>query len=186
MARKIAHGAIAGLVSLALTTGLPIALAVSSDAAPVASGWEILASSNSKTRWIKSDDGFANVRSGPGASFAILNKLSNCTKVTVLETKNGWSRISAGGWVSNSLLGTGDGCGKPSPSPTQDQICRVTVGSFQKAEDARTLSSQIESGAFVRQINGRWVVQVGAFAIRSNAERRAAQFTNATVTCTAK
>ena len=47
-----------------------------------------------------------NVRKGPGTNYSILDCLKNDTKVTVYETKSGWSRIGTGKWVSSKYLST--------------------------------------------------------------------------------
>ena len=45
-----------------------------------------------------------NVRSGAGTNYKAINDLSAGTKVNVLETKSGWSRIASGQWVSSYYL----------------------------------------------------------------------------------
>ena len=45
-----------------------------------------------------------NVREAPGTNNPILKQLQKGTACTVLEEKDGWGRISAGGWVSLDYL----------------------------------------------------------------------------------
>jgi len=44
------------------------------------------------------------VRSGPGTSYKTLKTLAAGTKVTVVASKNSWSKISSGGWIRSDLL----------------------------------------------------------------------------------
>lgn len=60
-----------------------------------------------------------NVRKGPGTNYSILDCLKNDTKVTVYETKSGWSRIGTGKWVSSKYLST--------KKPTTSSSSSVTV-----------------------------------------------------------
>lgn len=60
-----------------------------------------------------------NVRKGPGTNYSILDCLKNDTKVTVYETKSGWSRIGTGKWVSSKYLST--------KKPTKSSSSSVTV-----------------------------------------------------------
>ena len=41
-----------------------------------------------------------NVRSGAGTSYSRTGSLTNGTKVTIIEEKNGWGKLLQGGWVS--------------------------------------------------------------------------------------
>ncbi len=45
-----------------------------------------------------------NVRSGPGTTFGILNKIKTGTKVTLTEQTSIWFKLSTGGWVSSDYL----------------------------------------------------------------------------------
>lgn len=59
------------------------------------------------TRYVKvSENDVLNVRSGIGVSNKIVKTLKNGTKVTVYETKNGWSRIGTNQWVNSAYLTT--------------------------------------------------------------------------------
>ena len=40
-----------------------------------------------------------NVRNGPGTSYKVKKALVNGTKIKIVEEKNGWGRLSSGGWV---------------------------------------------------------------------------------------
>lgn len=59
--------------------------------------------------------GKVNVRSGPGSSYKSVGSLATGTRVTVLLSGNGWSRISGGGltgyMASSYLSATGSGSG---------------------------------------------------------------------------
>mgnify|MGYP005800284337 CR=1 FL=1 len=50
-----------------------------------------------------------NVRSEAGTVYNIVGSLKKGTQVTIVEMKNGWSRITspAAGWVSNTYLSSG-------------------------------------------------------------------------------
>jgi hypothetical protein len=41
-----------------------------------------------------------NIRSGPGTNYDRAGSLTNGTKVTIVEEKNGWGKLLQGGWVS--------------------------------------------------------------------------------------
>lgn len=41
-----------------------------------------------------------NVRSGAGTSYSRTGSLTNGTKVTIIEEKNGWGKLLQGGWIS--------------------------------------------------------------------------------------
>ena len=66
-------------------------------------------------RTIQSPDGIANIRTGPGAGYAIVGKLNTGDTVTILEVRSGWCRVTGrvSGWVANWLL---------SPSPNSRLI----------------------------------------------------------------
>jgi len=56
--------------------------------------------------WVKSSDGYANVRNGPGTSYQIVGVLKTGTQVGIIEKGDKWTKTTAGGWVANSLLTT--------------------------------------------------------------------------------
>jgi len=56
--------------------------------------------------WVKSSDGYANVRNGPGTSYQIVGVLKSGTQVGIIEKGEKWTKTTAGGWVANSLLTT--------------------------------------------------------------------------------
>lgn len=60
-------------------------------------------STKTTTKYVKVNT-VLNVRKGPGTNYAKIDQLSNGTKVTVYETKNGWSRIGTNRWVSSDYL----------------------------------------------------------------------------------
>ena len=55
------------------------------------------------TKYVTARGGL-NVRSGAGTGYKIVGGLPKGTKVTVYETKNGWSRIGNGRWVCSTYL----------------------------------------------------------------------------------
>lgn len=44
------------------------------------------------------------IRSGSGTGYAVTGKLKNGDKVTIVEDKNGWGKLSTGGWVSMDYI----------------------------------------------------------------------------------
>lgn len=52
-----------------------------------------------------------NVRSGPGVGFPVIDVVGNGSSVRIVEESGGWGRLSAGGWVSLSWVGSGGGGG---------------------------------------------------------------------------
>lgn len=58
------------------------------------------------TQTKKVDTEILNVRTGPGASYAVLRKISNHTEVTIYAEQNDWSKISntSEEWVFTKLL----------------------------------------------------------------------------------
>ena len=56
-----------------------------------------------KTMYVKVNTSL-NIRSGAGTSYSLVGSLKNGQAVTVYETKNGWSRIGNGQWVSSQYL----------------------------------------------------------------------------------
>jgi len=180
MSKNIARKATTGILALVLTTGAGVGLATSASAAP-ATGGTVATKSMSTRLVVSSPDGFANVRSGPGVNNKIVGRLKNGARVTVLETRGGWSRIGKCEWVASWLLasqGGGSGCKSKCPAPAPRQICRVLVTpACPRERDARALAAKIGGGAFaVQNKDGSWSVQVGAFSIKANAEARAAKF----------
>jgi uncharacterized protein YgiM (DUF1202 family) len=55
------------------------------------------------TKYVTASKGL-NVRAGAGTGYKIVKTLLKGTKVTVYETKNGWSRIGDGQWVSSAYI----------------------------------------------------------------------------------
>ena len=175
-ARKISACAL----TVALTTGASVGIAASATAAPAA---VVTATATAlPTSTVVSPDGIAEVRSGPGVTYPSVARLENGNRVTVLETRSGWSRVGINQWVASWLLCPGDA--KPSTT-----IWRVQVGATQDkakadaiAKTARTKGFQ----TFVRRVGGWYRVQIGAFAVRANADdmvtrARAAGFSDAFV-----
>ncbi|MES9924974.1 MAG: SH3 domain-containing protein [Candidatus Thiodiazotropha endolucinida] len=48
--------------------------------------------------------GRLNVRSGPGLNNSVISKLNKGSIVQISETRQGWSRLATGGWVSAQYL----------------------------------------------------------------------------------
>ena len=108
-----------------------------------------------------------NVRVGPGTNYNAINDLISGTKVNVLETKNGWSKIGNGQWVSSNYLTTN----KPSIVYETKEVTTSlnvrTSNSFTGTKniakekcplDKGTLVSVIEtSGNGIRIGKNRWV-----------------------------
>lgn len=59
-----------------------------------------------KTKYVKTKGSNLNIRSGPGTNYSIVGSLTNGSKVTEYETKNGWSRVGSGKWVCGDYLTT--------------------------------------------------------------------------------
>ena len=68
---------------------------------------QYLASTNSTksypTKYVTASSGL-NVRKGAGTGYRIVRALPKGAKVTVYETKNGWSRIGSNEWVSSAYI----------------------------------------------------------------------------------
>lgn len=47
---------------------------------------------------------FLRIRSEGSTNGAIIGKLSNGTKIDVIEVSNGWAKLASGGWVSTSYI----------------------------------------------------------------------------------
>jgi len=129
MSKNIARKATTGLLTLVLTTGAGIGLASTASAAP-ATGGTVVTGVKSSAQIVSSPDGWAAVRSGPGTKYKMVGKLKNGAKVTVYETKGGWSRIGKCEWVASWLLTTkskpdcpSKGCSTPTPpkDPCKDK-----------------------------------------------------------------
>lgn len=59
--------------------------------------------STNKTKYVKVSS-YLNVRKGAGTSYKVISTLKNGAKVTVYETKNGFSRIGKNKWVKSKYL----------------------------------------------------------------------------------
>lgn len=60
-------------------------------------------STSTKTMYVKVGSSL-RIRIGAGTQYRIVGHLSNGAKVTVYETKNGWSKIGTNQWVSNAYI----------------------------------------------------------------------------------
>jgi len=167
---------VASVLSLALTTGASVGLAVSASAAPDT----LVTAAALATSTVVSPDGVAQVRSGPGVSFRSVAQLKNGDRVTVLETRSGWSRVGINQWVASWLL-------RPGETPPSTPIWRVQVGASQTKARADQIAATAKARGFkvfTRHVDGWYRVQVGAFAVRANADAmvtraRAAGFSDA-------
>jgi len=188
MSKNLARKATTGFLALVLTTGAGVGLAATASATPVTGG--TVAASSMKSLVVSSPDGFANIRRGPSASAKIVGRLNNGAKVTVYETKGGWSRIGDCQWVASWLLtskgqsGCKDKCTTPPKDPCKThgdkcpghsaskQMCRVFVTPrCNTKHDAEKLAAKV--GGFVVNRDGTWTVQAGAFEVRANADNLA-------------
>lgn len=192
MSKNIARKATTGFLALMLTTGAGVGLATAASAAPVTGG-TVATKNMSSTRVVSSPDGWAAIRKGPGTKYTKVGRLNNGAKVTVYETKGGWSRIGKCQWVASWLLKPvgqqkpskpgnnckdkcSSGCDKgcPAPAPAPKQICRVFVGKYTDKSAAECDAKDIGGGAFVVQMSdGRWTIQAGSFEVKANAENLA-------------
>jgi len=195
MRTNIARKVTTGFLTFVLTTGAGVGLAATASAAPTTGG-TVATNHKTTTMRVVSPDGWAAVRKGPGVSYKRVGKLSEGTRVTVYETKGGWSRIGNCKWVASWLLkpvnhhkpskpGTCKDTCPSTPAPAPTQICRVYVGMFSSKNDAECRAKELGGDAFVVALgNGEWTVQVGSFDVKANADTLAAKFKHARVVCT--
>jgi len=171
--RNSKHRKVASCVlSLALATPAVLGIASSASAAPANSaGAGVITATTPKLKnaTVVSPDGVAQVRSGPGVRYKSVMTLTNGSTVTVLETRNGWSRVGIDQWIATWLL-------QPSETTTTptNTIWRVQVGASQtksKAEQVATAARAKGFKTYVRHVGGWYRVQVGAFAVRENADK---------------
>ena len=86
-------------------------------------------STSTKTMYVTAS--WLNVRKGPGTNYAVVDCYKNGTKVTVYETKNGWSRIGTNKWVSSKYLSTKKSTSSSSSStPTVAYIYVPATGRY--------------------------------------------------------
>ena len=77
-----------------------------------------------------------NVRSGAGTSYSILGSLSKGTKVEVISTANGWSKINyngSTGYVSSQYLSSSNTNSSTSTSSTVDKVISLAKSLLGKA-----------------------------------------------------
>ena len=77
-----------------------------------------------------------NVRSGAGTSYSILGSLSKGTKVEVISTTNGWSKINyngSTGYVSSQYLSSSNTNSSTSTSSTVDKVISLAKSLLGKA-----------------------------------------------------
>ena len=86
--------------------------------------------SNSNKKYTR----YVNVRKGPGMNYDVVDSLKDGEKVTVYETKSGWSRIGSSRWVSSEYLTS-----KKSSSSTSYS---TTVGAYYRLKNRTTLYSK--------------------------------------------
>jgi len=167
--RKVATCALA----FTLTAGAGLGVAATASAAPAASVGIVTAALPTST--VVSPDGIAEVRSGPGVSHPSVARLRNGDRVTVLETRSGWSRVGINQWVASWLLRPGDAT--PSTS-----LWRVQIGASQNKARADQIAATARARGFqtfTRHSGGWYRVQVGAFAVRANADAMLTRARNA-------
>lgn len=123
MNSRFTRKALTTFAAVAIAAGGATGLATAAQAAPATPAAVVANHKVVRTGWIKSPDGFANIRKGPGTSYKVIGKLKSGTKVTVVEVCGGWSRLSTGGWVANWLISSSKPApakpAKPSPKPTK-------------------------------------------------------------------
>lgn len=90
-------------------------------------------SSKKYTRYVDVNTSL-NVRKGPGTNYSIVDSLTDGEKVTVYETKNGWSRIGSSRWVSSEYLTSNKSSSSTSYS--------TTVGAYYRLKSRTTLYSK--------------------------------------------
>lgn len=66
----------------------------------------VVASAAGVTKYVRIESDYVNVRSGPGTNYEKVGKRENRDKVTVIETRNGFSKIEADDsqWISSQYL----------------------------------------------------------------------------------
>nr|WP_295733013.1 C40 family peptidase [uncultured Intestinibacter sp.] len=77
-----------------------------------------------------------NVRSGPGTSYSIIKSISTNTKVEVISTNNGWSRIKEGsttGYVSSKYLSDSQTSSSTSSNTTSTSTSASKLVSYAKS-----------------------------------------------------
>lgn len=87
-------------------------------------------SSESYTKTMYVTASALNVRKGPGTNYSIVDCYKNGTKVTVYETKSGWSRIGTNKWVSSKYLSTKKPAASSSSTPTVAYIYVPATGRY--------------------------------------------------------
>ena len=85
-------------------------------------------STSTKTMYITASA--LNVRKGPGTNYSVVDCYKNGTKVTVYETKSGWSRIGTNKWVSSKYLSTKKPAASSSSTPTVAYIYVPATGRY--------------------------------------------------------
>lgn len=88
-------------------------------------------SSEKYTRYVDVNTSL-NVRKGPGMNYSIVDSLRDGEKVTVYETKSGWSRIGSSRWVSSEYL----------TSKKSSTSYLTTVGAYYRLKNRTTLYSK--------------------------------------------
>jgi len=104
------------VAALAIAAGGAVGVANAAQAAPTAEVATTVATDT--IGWIDSPEVFANVRSGPGMNYKVVDMLRTGTKVNVVEVRGAWSHLSNGGWVANWLIVSKNPV-KPTPTPTK-------------------------------------------------------------------
>ena len=90
-------------------------------------------SSKKYTRYVDVNTSL-NVRKGPGTNYSIVDSLKDGEKVTVYETKSGWSRIGSSRWVSSEYL--------TSKKSSSSSSYSTKVGAYYRLKSRTTLYSK--------------------------------------------
>ena len=101
--------------------------------------------STSTSGVIRANSGL-NARSGPGSNYAKVGAFNNGATVTILQTQNGWMKVSGGKlsnvWVSSQYVKTSDKTSYGYVSKTDIKLTTTTVQDTDTNDDWRT-SQQI-------------------------------------------
>lgn len=100
-----------------------------------------------------------NVRQGPGTNYQIAGQLTNGTKVEILESDNGWGRISSG-WIDLRYI-SGTASTTPAPAPNTNTGSSYRTGSVRVTADLLNVRQGAGTGyARVGSLKNGEVVEV--------------------------
>lgn len=95
----------------------------------------------SYTRYVSTQRQNLNVRSGPGTSYKVVGSLTKGSKVTVISTSGGWSKIGANKWVSTSYLSSSPVTTSASSTASSTNY-KTTVGATYRLKSNTALYSK--------------------------------------------